>query len=296
MTQEAAVAPDRAPGEEAGDYVIESLLGQGSMGVVYKARPRAGGASVAIKFPLRLSERDMPGYLARFHNEAKIALGLRHPNIVAVHEVASDGRDTFMVMEYVDGKTLAEVLERRPVLAAAPALQIALQAARGLEAVHACGVVHRDFKPSNLMLAAGGVAKIADFGVAKMRHRSRDDNQSDLEGEIVGTPFYLSPEQTLGHRTDHRVDIYALGVTLFRMFTGRFPFNAQHRWELFRMILDSPVPSIREFNPEASPSADRIVRRAMAKRPVDRQPTAAHLAAEIQSAIRELASAPKIDY
>lgn len=271
----------RHPGEVFGPYEVVRRIARGSMGAVYRGVHRPTGRDVALKFPHLLPAKDMPGYLRRFHDEARLAIEITHPNIVKVYEVAVFGENHFMVMEFVEGRTLDGILEERPVLPVAAAVDFTIQVARALEEIHNHDVVHRDVKPSNVILDATGRARLLDFGVAKMRDRERDAAATAGGGEIVGTPHYIPPEQSRGMRADHRADIYSLGVSLFRMLAGRVPYTAKRRAELFQMILDAPVPSIREFNPSVPERLDAVVRRAMSKEPERRQNSTAELIAEL---------------
>jgi serine/threonine-protein kinase len=268
----------------AGRYQILGLLGEGGMGSVYVAEHAALRRKVAIK---RLHP-ELAGdskSVARFEREARAAAALRHPNIVEVIDLgfAEDGAP-FLVMEFLDGKSLAAALRREGRLPPKRACHIVSQTLSALGAVHREGIVHRDLKPDNVMLLRHDDkpdhVKVLDFGVSKMR----TENEMDLTrtGVTLGTPFYMSPEQARGQRNlDHRVDLYAAGVILYECLTGSLPHERDNYHALLQAILDVEPRSVRDVVPEVDEALSAIVRKALAKDPDRRYQSALEMAADI---------------
>ena len=277
-------------GSSLGPYQIQFRLGGGGMGEVWRALDTRSGREVAIKVISQQAVGD-PDLLSRFVSEAKAASGLHHPNILAVHEVGESPAGPYIVMEYVDGGTVRSLLNdgRLPV---AQAVDIAMQAADGVASAHHAGIVHRDLKPDNLMITSGGVVKILDFGLARsLRPEDAADGGRTAAGMIVGTAAYVSPEQLRGEKATERSDVFALGVVLFEMTTGENPFQRSNPIEMFSAILRDDPPPLTERAPDAPEDLSRTVRRALAKKPQDRHPTAKELAADLRS-IHGLTAAP----
>jgi eukaryotic-like serine/threonine-protein kinase len=255
-----------------GRYEIQSELGRGSMGVVYKAEDPVLGRSVALKviriaFPVGQDEQRI--LEQRFLREATLAASLSHPNIVVVHDVGrdTDSRTPFIALEYLEGRTLAAVMARRECVDWQLAVRMAIRLADALHHAHGHGVVHRDVKPSNIMMLPGGQAKILDFGVAK-------DASAPLTtpGELWGTPFYMSPEQASGGMVDGRSDLFALGAVLYELLTGRRAFAGEGVAQVIHGLLyEDPLPPTR-INPTLPPDMDTVVARALAKDPGARYP------------------------
>jgi tetratricopeptide (TPR) repeat protein/class 3 adenylate cyclase len=262
-------------GQSVGRYRILEPLGSGAMGVVYKGLDERLGRHVALKFlPRHLGER--PEGKRRFLLEARAAAALDHPNICTIHEIGetADGQ-LFIAMALYNGETLQARLERGP-LPYEDAIAVAVQIARGLQQAHEHGIVHRDVKPSNVMLLADGTVRVLDFGVAKV------EDATITEGDMVpGTIAYMSPEHALGRRGDHRADVWSLGVVLYEMLTGARPFRGSSRQALVDAILSrdpEPVGAWRADLPEA---IDRVVRRALAKRADDRYASMSSMATDL---------------
>lgn len=243
-----------------GPYEILDAIGAGGMGEVYRARDTRLGREVAIKIlPQHLAST--PEARQRFEREARAASSLNHPNICTLHDIGlQDGVD-FLVMECLEGETLAKRIARGP-LDVSEAVDIALQVARGLAEAHSRGVVHRDIKPSNVILTKQGVAKIVDFGLARVL----ESNTETLSQGITGTINYMAPEQALGKSVDARADVWALGVVLMEMLSGRSPFQRESATaSLFAVINEPPGPM-----PDVSPELQKIIYRALAKDPASR--------------------------
>ncbi|HEY6911633.1 MAG TPA: serine/threonine-protein kinase [Myxococcales bacterium] len=253
--RQGAVAFDR--------YVDPVVLGAGETGTVYRALDPSLQRYVAIKL---LTQR-APRNLEAFRREAQALGRIAHPAIVRIYEIVSgddEGGLPYIVMEYCEGRPLEAALEGGP-LPAAQAVAIVRQVAEGLRHAHLCEVVHRDIKPANLMLADSGAVKILDFGIAWLR-----DAKRDLAGSIVlGTPYYMSPEQAMGHAVDPRSDIYSLGITAFQMLSGRRPFEARSKVDVMLLQAKAKVPHLRDFA-ACDERLARIVEKMCAKDPAAR--------------------------
>jgi eukaryotic-like serine/threonine-protein kinase len=273
-----------AAGARFGPYEILSPLGSGGMGEVYRARDTRLDRAVALK--VLSPSSDTPGRLERFQREARAISRLSHPHICTLHDVGDQDGMTFIVMECLDGETLAERLEEGP-LPLDQALRYGIQIAEALAAAHRHGVVHRDLKPGNVMLTRDGV-KLLDFGLAKLRQTDaagRDAATESVhlteEGTLLGTVAYMAPEQLEGEESDDRTDVFALGVVLYEMATGRRPFSGRSRASLIAAILSSEPPPLASVQPLAPPLLERVVRRCLAKDPEDRWQSARDLAFEL---------------
>ena len=213
---------EQLAGTKLGNYEIESLLGRGGMGVVYKARQISLNRPVALKIlPPSLSSDS--SFVKRFHREAEAVAQLDHPNIVQIIDISKAKGLHFFSMQYVEGRTLDEVLKEKGCLDADEAVRIITQAAQGIEHAHKNGIIHRDIKPSNIILDDSGSVKVMDFGLARSTEERSKLTQS---GTLMGTLDYMSPEQCRGDELDGRTDIYSLGVVLYEALSGRTPFEA----------------------------------------------------------------------
>jgi serine/threonine protein kinase len=254
----------------AGRYEILAVLGRGGMGTVYSARDRVIEETVALKV-LRPEIAGSAEFKQRFLSEVRLTRRVTHPNVCRIHEYGEDGGLRFLVMERVEGRDLTKVLAGGP-LPADDAREIAVQAAEALHAIHSAGIVHRDLKAANVMVDAAGRVKVMDFGIAKP---VVDGAPAAPSGYIVGTPEYMSPEQGRGRPVDARSDIYALGVVVFELFTGHVPFRADTPIATLMMHVETPPPL---DHPALPPTVADALRRALAKDPADRFPTARAMA------------------
>lgn len=229
-------------GRTIGNYRLEVLLGQGGMGAVYRGTDVLLDRPVAIK-SLRADVASNPQLVERFRQEARTLARLLHPNIATLYTLVRDGEDMYMVMEFCEGETLESILKRCGKLSVQEALQIIDQAMRGLEHAHHHGIVHRDIKPANLMRLPDGTIKVMDFGIARLRGSSRLTQTS----HTVGTAEYMAPEQIRAQDVDARADIYALGILLFELLTGRLPFTSESFFEVMQAHLQQPPPPPGQF-------------------------------------------------
>lgn len=268
------------PPTKLGRYEIVGELAHGAMGTVYKAIDPLIERTVALKtIPLDLSRQEHRLFEARFHHEAKSAGRLNHPNIVTVYDAGETSDTAYIAMEYLEGESLDVLLDRQPVLPPHQAAHIALQIANGLAYAHRHGVVHRDIKPTNIILMRrGGVVKITDFGIAHITGGSPTQ-----VGALLGSPRYMSPEQVQGKPVDGRSDIFSLGVVLYEMLTGATPVCGDNLNAILYAILhhDPAPPSC--INPALPPGFDHIVARALAKLPHERYQHVRDMAADLRT-------------
>ncbi len=257
--KESKVAAHKIPG-----YKILGKLGAGAMAIVYKARQLSLNRIVAIKIlPKRFSEN--PEYVERFYKEGQAAGRLNHPNIVQAIDVGEAGGYHYFVMEYVEGKTIADDLMEGNVFEEAEALDIIIQVAKALAHAHACSLIHRDVKPKNIMISTNGTVKLADMGLAR---ETTDIEAAQSEaGKAYGTPYYIAPEQIRGKiDIDGRADIYGLGATLYHMLTGRVPFMAEDSADVMRKHLREKLIPPDHINTSLSAGVSEVIEIMMAKR------------------------------
>src|SRR5262249_8944293 len=289
MQEIARELKDESPslvGVQLGPYQVLGVIGAGGMGEVYKARDTRLNRTVAIKvLPRYLSER--ADLRQRFEREARAIAGLNHPNICALYDVGREEGIDFLVMECVEGETLSQRLRKKP-LPTEQLLRTAVEIATALDQAHRHGVVHRDLKPGNIMLTKTG-AKLLDFGLAKrqapvlrtgatsvevaLRATAGLATQSESlteEGMILGTLEYMAPEQVEGKEADTRTDIFALGVVIYEMATGRKAFEAESKASLASAILTTQPPPITAVRPMTPPALERVVKKCLSKDPDER--------------------------
>ena len=272
-----------------GRYVIQSELGRGAMGVVYKAADTVLERTVAVKTVHMALEREgADKYEARFYQEARAAGSLNHPNIVTVYDVGKDGDVAYMAMEFIEGVELRSLIGDGRVMPVAQAVSIAAQVAEGLAYAHQHGVVHRDIKPANIMVVADGPVKIMDFGIARMRASTDELTQT---GMMLGSPKYMSPEQVIGKRADHRSDLFSLGVILYELLTGSPPFNGENVTALMYQIVNFVPPKPSVVNPAVPELLDFIVAKMLAKPLEERYQSAQELAQDLRACEHQV-SAP----
>ena len=271
------MAPPSLEGRQVGPYQIENRLGEGGMGVVYKAHDPRLGRTVALKFlPPHLSANAAAN--ERFRQEARAASALDHATICTVYDIGrTDDGQTYIAMAHYAGETLKAKVARGP-LPLGEALDYATQMGRGLARAHEAGIVHRDVKPANVIVTDRGVVKILDFGLAKVA-----DLQLTRTGTTMGTVAYMSPEQAQGERVDHRTDLWSLGVVLYEMLTGERPFRGEYEQAVIYAILnDEPAP-ITEINPSLPPDLAYVVGRCLEKDAALRYPTLADLLVDLEA-------------
>jgi serine/threonine protein kinase/tetratricopeptide (TPR) repeat protein len=276
-------------------YEIVEKLGEGGMGVVYKARDPRLQRFVALKV-LPADRSADPVRRARFLREARAAATLNHPHIVTVHDIASEGGLDFIVMEHLCGRPLGHVIPERG-LPVAEALRIGIQVADALAAAHAAGVVHRDLKPANVVISEDGRAKVLDFGLATLESEGGDAAPERLtrDGAVVGTIAYMSPEQSLGQPADARSDMFSFGVVLYEMLAGAPPFKGRSTAEHFHMLHYASPPLLRTVRPSVPEAVERVVAKALERQPEARFPDMRALERELRRLAAEVASLPRED-
>ena len=264
----------------AGRYALQGLIGQGGMADVELAHDQVLDRQVAVKI-LHTRYADDPAFLERFKREARAAASLNHPNMVAVYDTGEEDGRPFIVMEYVKGRSLREVLRREGVLPQRAA-EMTADAALALHYAHERGLIHRDIKPANIMVSEEGQVKVTDFGIA----RAVNAETVTQTAAVFGTAAYIAPEQAQGHDVDARTDVYSLGVVLYEMLTGRQPFTADSAVALaYKHVSEDPVRPA-QINPEISGALEAVVLKAMAKNPDNRYASAREFHDDILRAVQ----------
>lgn len=263
-----------------GRYEIISEIGQGAMGLVYRAKDPLIDRVVAIKtINLNQAMEEREEYEARFYQEARAAGRLSHHNIVTIYDVGKSGDVAYIAMEFLEGRELRDVLNERSVLPLGQVLDIVAQVAQGLAYAHDHGIVHRDVKPSNIMIQKDGHVKITDFGIARMASAS----VRTQTGMVLGSPKYMSPEQVMGKLTDQRSDIFSLGIMLYEMLTGRPPFSGENVNAIMYQTLNASPPQPSSLNPAVPDMLNFIVAKALAKKLDDRYQNARDFADDLRA-------------
>src|SRR5713101_4838545 len=272
-----------SPATRLGPYEIVAAIGAGGMGEVYRAKDTRLDRTVALKV--------LPGHLTsspkvreRFAREAKAISSLSHPHICALYDVGRQDGIDFLVLEYLDGETLVERIKKGPIRLD-QVLRYAIQVCSALDEAHRNGVVHRDLKPGNIMLTKSG-AKVLDFGLAKVRANAAGMSQPTgtltEEGAIVGTLQYMAPEQLDGNEADSRTDIFAFGAVVYEMITGRKAFEGKGQASLTTAIMQTDPQPISTLQSGTQAALDRVIKKCLAKEPLDRWQTARDLKDELQ--------------
>ncbi|MEZ5181180.1 MAG: Stk1 family PASTA domain-containing Ser/Thr kinase [Acidimicrobiales bacterium] len=262
-----------------GRYELHRRVGRGGMAEVYLARDRLLDRLVAIKILFPEFATD-PSFVARFRREAQAAANLNHPNIVGVYDWGKERGTYYIVMEYVDGRSVSEILRSDGPIEPKRAATIAADVAAALGFAHRKGVVHRDVKPGNVLITASGEVKVADFGIARAMTATSEDNLTQT-GSVMGTATYFSPEQAQGKPVDARSDLYSLGVVLYEMACGKPPFSGDSPVAIAYQHVQEPIPPLAERVPDIPADYGRIVDRALAKDPDDRYPDGAAMRADL---------------
>ncbi|MBN1311427.1 MAG: serine/threonine protein kinase [Anaerolineae bacterium] len=264
---------DNLAGRTLGQYAINKLIGRGGMASVYLARQHSIGRMVAVKvLPSHLMSDET--FQKRFQREVKAVALMQHPHIIPVHDYGEDDGIPYIVMAHIEGGSLAQLIQEKGALPLGDVVRLIEQIASGLDYAHQQGVIHRDFKPSNVLLDKQNNAYLSDFGIAKV---SQETVQLTGSG-IVGTPTYMAPEMFKQELPTPAVDIYALGVTLYQMLSGTTPFEGTTPVQLMYSHLNEPVPSIASVRQDIPAAVQIVLDKAMAKRPEDRFSTAQELA------------------
>ena len=266
-------------GDQVGQYRVTQLLGEGGMGAVYKAVDTMIEREVAIKV-LRPEIGRNANLLQRFRAEAVTVARLNHSGIATLYSFQQYGDEFLMIMEYVPGKTLEAIERERGAFSVELALPVFLKILDAIGPAHEAGILHRDIKPANIMLTTWGAIKVMDFGIARIAGAARQTR----DGALIGTMEYIAPERVKGSEGDVRADIYALGIVLFEMLTGRLPFNSTNEFELMKMHLESEMPTFASEGVVVPEPVEALVRRAMAKDPAARFTSCEEFAEAVQAA------------
>ncbi|HRQ40646.1 MAG TPA: protein kinase [Chloroflexota bacterium] len=260
-----------------GRYQLLERVGSGGMAVVYKAQDLALGRIVAIKM-LQESLTSDEGFLRRFQREAHAAANLTHPNIVTVHDIGQDGHRYYIVMEYVDGRTLKQLIRQYAadgrLMPVNRVLDLTVQICNGVGYAHRANLVHCDVKPQNILVTRDEQVKVADFGIARAMSQATQQLTTD---QVWGTPQYFSPEQAAGEIPTPASDVYAIGILMFEMLTGRLPFQAESHTALALKHIQEPPPAVTVYNPTVPRQLEQIINKLLAKEPAGRYRTAGQL-------------------
>ncbi len=265
---------DTLIGQRLAGYRLTGLLGRSNVSSVYRAEDVLLGRPVAVKV--------LPGWMVasdsqrveQFLREARSAAQLQHPHVVTIYQVGQQGEHYFVAMEYMGGGSLQDLLNQGQRLSPQAAATVIRQAVRGLAAAHRVGIIHRDVKPSNLLMTEDGIVKVADFGLAG---RMEVAAEGGLATVVEGTPRYIAPELCLGHAPSPASDIYALGMTWYAMLTGSAAFSGKDSSEIFRKHVRAPVPDVTQIRPDVPPTHTSLITQCLSKLPEDRFESAAHL-------------------
>ena len=264
----------------SGRYRLEAKLGSGGMSTVYLARDQTLDRPVAVKVMHReMSEQ--ADQLERFRQEARSVAKLSHPNVVSVIDAGEDGGHPYIVFEYVEGETLKQRIGRNGALEPQESIAYAIEIARGLSVAHARNMVHRDIKPQNILIDAGGRAKLTDFGIS----RQLEQDGMTATGRVLGTTDYVAPEQAMGREVDPRSDVYSLGVVLYEMLVGQVPFAAESQVGVAMKHVNEELPDVQRRRPEVSAAVALVVERATAKDPGERYQQVGEMIDDLSTAL-----------
>lgn len=248
-------------GQRLGAYLLEAEIGRGSMGIVYRARHAEQRYPAAVKVLLDSLASDQ-SFVTRFTREARIVRSLQHPNIVRLYDAGHDRTHIYFAMEFFDGTTAGQILKQRGRLPIGQVVEITAQAADALNYAHVHGhLVHRDIKPENLLVDRWCRVKVLDFGLARVEGL----HSITRVGTVVGSLYYVSPEQLIGRQLDGRADVYALGISMYEMLTGQRPYRGRTLTEMTEMIIGGKPPPLSQLEPSVPPQLEAIVQRAMAR-------------------------------
>lgn len=277
--------------ESVGKYKIDSVLGQGAMGVVYKGHDPDIDRVVAIKtlHTHLMNADERASWLARFAREAKAAGRVLHGNLVTIFDYLEQDNQPYLVMEYIESETVEDRIKRRPLPNLQEVGSILTQMLAGLDAIHAAGIVHRDIKPANVLLLPNGSVKLADFGVARV------EALGATHGGMIGTPDYMSPEQFMGQQAGHRADIFAAGVVMFELLTARKPFESGSLGELTQKVISGQMLDLRSLAPDLPESLYALSAQTLVADPTQRVPDARAFANGIHNALRNVDQATMND-
>jgi serine/threonine-protein kinase len=269
-----------------GRYRIRGVLGKGAMGLVYDGFDPKLNRRVAIKTILtsKLDGEAARMIKVRFEREVRAVARLNHPHIVQVYDFGAEADLAYIVMEFIQGKELKDYLEANERFDLKRVFRIMTELLGALDFAHEAGIIHRDVKPANVMIDAGGHAKLTDFGVARVTEPGADQAEATRAGTIVGTPSYMSPEQIQGQALDRRTDIFSAGIILYQLLTWKKPFQGT-QWELAKKIIEDD-PAWPSTLVEIAPEIDRVIARALAKQPERRYQTARRFATALQRVLR----------
>ena len=288
--QAQAVCERKTKGLVLGDYAIMDKIGQGGMGHVFRAHHRKMDRIVALKvLPPKLMQSSEA--VRRFQREVRAAARLNHPNIVTAFDAGEENEIPYLVMEYVEGRTLASVLADHGPMTVDHAVSSILQAARALEYAHGRGVIHRDIKPSNLLLNREGTVKVLDMGLARLEELAGVTGRSGVQtltvrGQVMGTCDYMAPEQADDpRRVDPRADVYSLGCTFYQLLAGTPPFRRSTSMQTLMAHRQAPIPSLKDVRADVPAALDQVVRRMIAKTPAERQQSMREVIDELRAAV-----------
>ena len=268
----------------SGRYVVQAIVGTGGMAVVYRAFDKKKNRIVAIKV-LRPEYESDEEFVRRFSREAEAASKVSHENIVNMLDVGIDGDMRYIVMEYVDGQTLKEMIRQQGYIAPDVAIRMTIRILAAVDHAHRNGIVHRDIKPQNILVDAEGRVKVADFGIARLKTTQTTTIEDSKGAPVMGSVHYFSPEQAKGELADEKSDLYSVGVVMYEMLTGQVPFDGESSVSVALKHMHEPPKSMREHRSDISKALDEVVMRALCKDATKRYQTAAEMAADLRKCI-----------